>query len=155
MSTPKKDPADKKKTGRPTAYTPEHPKKAGPLYWMGATDQDVADYFGVHVDTIYEWLKKYPEFSETKNEKATADQRVERKLYERAMGYNHKATKMALDRHGEWHTMDYIEHYPPSETALIFWLKNRQPEKWREKMEIEGGLKIMVEMPDGEKEPLA
>ena len=30
---------------------------------------------------------------------------------------------------------DFIEHFPPDPTSMIFWLKNRQPDKWRDKRE--------------------
>ncbi len=31
----------------------------------------------------------------------------------------------------------YVEHYAPDTTAAIFWLKNRQPAQWRDKIEAE------------------
>jgi len=35
-----------------------------------------------------------------------------------------------------------VKHYPPDTTAAIFWLKNRQPAKWREKQEVETTIKV-------------
>lgn len=42
--------------------------------------------------------------------------------------------------------MEYIEHYPPDTTAAIFWLKNRQPAKWRDKKEVENLVKLGDEL---------
>jgi hypothetical protein len=33
--------------------------------------------------------------------------------------------------------MEVVKHYPPDPTAAIFWLKNRQKDKWRDKREEE------------------
>ena len=32
---------------------------------------------------------------------------------------------------------EIVKHYPPDTAALIFWLKNRQPGRWRYKAEID------------------
>ena len=32
---------------------------------------------------------------------------------------------------------EYIKHYAPDTTAIIYWLKNRQPQNWRDTREIE------------------
>ena len=31
----------------------------------------------------------------------------------------------------------YVEHVPPDVTACIFWLKNRDPEHWRDSQQLE------------------
>ena len=41
---------------------------------------------------------------------------------------------------------EYIEHYPPDTTAAIFWLKNRQPEKWRDKKEVDANVNLGDEL---------
>ena len=33
--------------------------------------------------------------------------------------------------------VETVEHYPPDTTAMIFWLKNRQPDRWRDRAEVE------------------
>lgn len=63
---------------------------------------------------------------------------VSKRLYSRALGYSHKATKIFLRAGDSEPTLvEYTEHYPPDTTACIFWLKNRQPRKWRDRQEIE------------------
>ena len=51
--------------------------------------------------------------------------------------------------------MEYIEHYPPDTTAAIFWLKNRQPGKWRDKKEVENQVKLGDELESMSDEELA
>jgi hypothetical protein len=58
---------------------------------------------------------------------------VKRSLYSRAVGYNYEATKIFMPAgHTKPVCARYIEHVPPDVTACIFWLKNRDPEHWRD-----------------------
>ncbi len=85
----------------------------------GLIDEEIATKLGVHVGTIYDWKKKYPEFANAlKRSKEIVDAEVEQALF--------NATKKG------------------DTTAMIFWLKNRQPGKWRDKrnLEIEGDIEI-------------
>lgn len=125
--------------GRPTKYKPEYLAQAVKLCALGATEEQLADFFGVQVSTLYEWREKHPQFSEAiKEAKSEHDAAVERSLLERAQGYSHKAEKIFLSRFGEVVRAEYTEHYPPDPTSMIFWLKNRQPQKWRDRQEITG-----------------
>jgi len=120
---------------RPTKYKEEYPKQAYKLCLIGATDIQLADFFGVNPDTIYEWKKVHEEFSESlKDGKSVADGEVAKSLYHRAKGYSHKAVHIS-NYQGEITQTDIIKEYPPDTTACIFWLKNRQSEMWRDKRE--------------------
>jgi len=57
------------------------------------------------------------------------------RLFLRARGYSHEAVKV-MSRGGKEEPVmvPYVEHYPPDTTACIFWLKNRRPDLWREKV---------------------
>jgi len=68
--------------------------------------------------------------------KSSADDRVERSLYERANGYTHVEDKIFMHE-GQPVIVPTKKHYPPDTTAGIFWLKNRRAEDWREKQEVE------------------
>src|SRR5271169_4022957 len=58
--------------------------------------------------------------------------RVERSLYERAVGYNYEAVKIFMPANrAKPVIVPYIEHVPPDVTAGVFWLKNRDPQHWR------------------------
>src|SRR5690606_5859616 len=86
-----------------------------------------------------------------KEAKAEADRRVEASLYHRAVGYSFDAVKifMPAGARAPVHA-PYREHVPPDTTAAIFWLKNRQPEGWRDKREMEVTHRRVEEMTDDE-----
>lgn len=90
----------------------------------GLTDQQIAKNMDISTSTLYQWKKDHPEISEAlKESKDVADYQVENSLYRLATGY--------VDSEGKWH--------PPNITAIIFWLKNRKPQEWREKRELYEG----------------
>jgi hypothetical protein len=125
----------KTETGRPSKYQSDFAKKALKLCRLGATDPELANFFEVTVSTISKWKIDYPDFSEALKEgKDLADAEVANKLFKRATGYSHKAVKM-FNHMGRIISTEYAEHYPPDTTACIFWLKNRQSAKWRDKPE--------------------
>ena len=124
--------------GCPTKYREIYNEQAYKLCLLGATDKELADFFEVEEKTINNWKIDFPEFLQSlKKGKEMADAEVADKLYKRATGYNCKATKFATFEGQITDTMDYVEHHPPDTTAAIFWLKNRQRGKWRDKQEIE------------------
>ncbi|MFT9498260.1 hypothetical protein [Anaerosolibacter sp.] len=129
-----------KNVGRPTKYKTEYAEQAYKLCLLGATDKELADFFSVTESTLNLWKKEYPEFSESlKRGKIEADSLVASKLFHRAIGYEHKAVKFATYEGKITDKVEYIEHYPPDTTAAIFWLKNRQRDKWRDKHELDIG----------------
>lgn len=102
------------------------------------------------------WKKKFPQFLESlKKGKAVADANVASRLYSRAIGYDARATKFATNEGKITDKVEYIEHYPPDTTAAIFWLKNRQPGKWRDKKEVENQVKLGDELESMSDEELA
>lgn len=125
------------KGGRPSKYKPEYVEQAHKLCLLGATDAQLADFFQVNEDTINEWKKVHQDFSESlKQGKFEADSTVAQKLFHRATGYTHPAVKIFADpKTGTKMKVEYEEHYAPDTTACIFWLKNRQPAMWRDKVE--------------------
>lgn len=127
--------------GRPSKYKPEFALQAEKLCALGATDADLASFFEVSGATITTWKDVHPEFlASIKDAKAIADERVERRLYERAMGYEHDEVDIRVVDHAIVQT-PIRKVYAPDTTAAIFWLKNRQSEKWRDLKAIELGNK--------------
>lgn len=124
---------------RPTKYRDEFADQAFKLCLLGATDEDLADFFGVTPQTINNWKKSHEAFFESlKAGKDEADSRVADSLYNRALGYTHDAVKIAVDANtGAEKAVPYLKHYPPDTTACIFWLKNRQRAHWRDKQDHE------------------
>lgn len=142
----KKDEKRKNKGGRKSAFKEEYVDLALKFCLLGATDKDLASFFSVSEQTINNWKKIYPEFLESlKKGKNIADANVASSLYRSAIGYSHKDTKLFLND-GKVIKEEFMKHYPPDTTAAIFWLKNRQPEKWRDKKEIENNVKLNDEL---------
>jgi hypothetical protein len=121
--------------GRPSEYCADLDQVKF-LAKKGFTDKDFAVFYKVTEQTINNWKIKYPEFFESLKEgKSFSDEIVERSLFERATGYEHYEDKIFCNSNGIVTTEATVHHYPPDTTAAIFWLKNRQPEKWRDKSE--------------------
>ncbi len=108
------------------------------LALAGWTDAQMADFFGVTEQTWNNWKKAHPKFFESLKEwKVEADHKVERSLYERAVGYEHPEVKLFKTSDDEIISEDVVKHYAPDTTAAIFWLKNRKPAEWRDKTDHE------------------
>lgn len=141
--TPKKPAKPKAKIGRPSAYKPEFDHMAAKACALGATDHDLAELFSVSDATIDNWKAAHSSFlGSIRDAKDSLDTKVERSLFERATGYSHPAVKILTVSGGmgsgsSVEEVPYTEHYPPDATSMIFWLKNRQPAKWRDKQEVE------------------
>lgn len=124
--------------GRPSKYDPAFVEQAQKLAALGATDREVAEFFNVDERTLHRWKHEHEDFCQSlKLGKEASDARVEQSLYRRAIGYDHDATKIAVNAQGEVTQVPFTEHYPPDTTAGIFWLKNRRPDQWREKVMTE------------------
>jgi transposase-like protein len=134
---------------RPSKYKPEFAEQAAKLCLLGATDAQLADFFEVSVSTINLWKVQHSEFSESiRVPKGLADERVEQSLFRRAMGYEHDEVDIkVVDK--EIIQTPIRKYYPPDTTAMIFWLKNRQPEQWRETKAVEltgaGGGPVVIQ----------
>lgn len=117
-----------------TKFTDKIAETIVALAESGLTDAEIGAELSLDVQTLRNWRGKYPDFREAvKNAKAIADELVEVSLFKRATGYRHKATKIFYDsKLGKIVREDYEEVYPPDTTAAIFWLKNRQKERWRD-----------------------
>lgn len=124
--------------GRPSEYDPAYVTKVLEMAERGATDVEIADYFDVSVRTLYRWKAEHEDFRQAlKIAKDVADERVERSLYQRALGFECEAVKIFCSKDGEVTKVPYREIVAPDTTACIFWLKNRKREEWRDKVETE------------------
>jgi len=98
--------------GAPTKYSAEMNEQVTKLCLLGATDVELASFFGVCEKTINNWKHDHPEFLQSiKDGKENADARVAKSLYQTALDGN--------------------------TTAQIFWLKNRRSKEWRDKQEVD------------------
>jgi hypothetical protein len=149
--------------GRPTEYKPEYCVQVEKLCKLGATDKEIADFFDVHVDTIYEWKSVHSEFSESiKRGKIIADAEVAHSLHKRAIGYQYDEVtyekigpgddKVEVGEQGmETVKQDLYKkkvvtkEVPPDVAAQNIWLKNRRSKvdkleglRWADKHEVSG-----------------
>jgi len=118
-------------------------------YSKGFTDAETAIALQITEQTLNNWKIADSKFFEAlKDWKLEADRKIVKSLYERGKGYSHPDTKAQWVENdvfdpesgewkkvGRWEYADLIKHYPPDPTSMIFWLKNRQPAKWRDKVE--------------------
>jgi hypothetical protein len=99
---------------------------------LGATDFELAQAMGTNVNTLKQWMVRYPRFfTAIKLGKRAANKRVERSLYNRAIGYSFESEKVFCTKDGEIVRAATIEHVPPETKAGIFWLLNRRKQEWR------------------------
>jgi len=123
--------------GRKSKYNPDMDKAAETLTRQGYTDEQLADFFGVDERTLNNWKNQFPLFfNSLKTGKDIADSQVEASLFQRAIGYSIPDVYVS-SYEGVVTITSIIKHFAPDTTAQIFWLKNRQPKKWRDKQDIE------------------
>ena len=105
----------------------------------GLTDDQLARKMGISRSTLNAWKAAYPGISDAlKKGKEVVDIEVENALLKRALGYEYVETMDERSPDGVKHR-ETVKFIPPDVTAQIFWLKNRRPEIWREKQQIEVG----------------
>ncbi len=133
--------------GKPK-WTPKYTRMAREMAKHRMVEEEIAETLGIHIVTLNRWKKKHPPFAQAlKAGKESADKQVERALFERAVGYSHPDTDVRTISRGNGQSeivlTPIIKHYPPDTTACIYWTKNRQPQKWRDRTDT------AIQNPDG------
>lgn len=115
----------------------------------GLTDEQLAHNIGITRSTFYAWKAKYKDFSDAvKRGKEVVDIMVENALLKSAMGYSYdEVTQIGME---DKETGEKIlvpvkvvtKHVQPNSTSLIFWLKNRKPEAWRDTKNIDTAVEV-------------
>lgn len=129
----------------------------------GLTDEQIAKNMGISYSTLKDWKNKYPAISATlKKGKEIVDTEVENALLQKALGMKKtvqkpiKLKEIKYDngkRVSEKERIEYAEEevfIPPDTTAQIFWLKNRRPDKWRDKQKDDTDKRITVVLGESE-----
>lgn len=126
-----------------TKYKKDFPKRAEEYAKQGMIDKEIAKKLGIHPDTFYEYIKKYPDFSESiVRGKLPVDEQVEQALLKRALGFEYEETSVEYNKQPVIPGMPIppsvrtvkktTKRVVPDVTAEKFWLINRKPKRWRE-----------------------
>ena len=110
---------------------------------------------GIGTSTFYDWTKGKSDFSDTiKKAMAIPDRTVENALYKSAImghSYMEREYSMVPTKDGTGLKKILVKEVKkivlPNVTAQIFWTKNRCPEEFKDKQEIDAseGLKAIIE----------
>ena len=139
----KKANAEELKIPPRTIYEPWIATQAQKLSFLGATDLEISDFFGITLDTFARWRSEFPDFTEAvKVGKEEADARVEKSFYNRCVGYTYPAEKIMVVA-GKVERVPYREHVPPEPSACLNWLKNRNRAKWSD-LDTKGDTNLTV-----------
>lgn len=100
----------------------------------GLTDAQIAHNIGVSTKTLYEWENRYSTIREAiKKGKAPVDIEVENALLKRALGYEYTEERIEISAKDGRKIVQTVKHVPPDVGAIVYWLKNRKREYWRDK----------------------
>lgn len=115
-------------------FLPEYAEQARKMcQYLGATNEQLAEFFGVSKRHFYDWMAENPELkAQVELGKMSADTDVAESLYKRATGYSHPDVDIKVVD-GCIVETPLIKHYAPDTVACIFWLTNRQRGTWRRK----------------------
>lgn len=131
-----------KTSGAPTKYKKEMCKKVVQLCELGATDKEIANFLDIDVATLYRWQHTHVEFCDAFTlGKQKADTRIERSMYQKALGatvVDQQVVKVKQKDGSEKIEVVNVERtIPPDPGMMQWWLKNRKPDEWRDKQEID------------------
>ncbi len=135
--------------GEPRKYDDrEFPRAARFLCKLGATNADLADFFGVTIQSIINWQSFFPRFNAAlRVGKGEFDAQIERSLAMRAVGYTYDAVKIFLPAGAAAPVVvPYREHVPPDVAACSLWLRNRKQGEWRDTQDrrMSGSVSVTV-----------
>ena len=127
---------------RVTRYRQDFARQAKTLCRLGASEEDLCEAFAIEAPTLKTWRTAYPAFDAAcRAGEKDLDAQVTSALLNRATGYSYQAQELVKTKDG-METITVTKHMPPDLASCIFWLKNRQPGAWRDKID--------PRQPDGE-----
>lgn len=109
------------------------------MYAFGVSAEGIRKILNLTEDEFDELFKdeKYVYAADAGRE--IADFNMIDAMYKKGTGYQHEDVHF-YSFNGKLFKEKFVKHYPPDMTAIIFWLKNRRPKEWKEKIEGNGTL---------------
>lgn len=134
------------KRGRPSTYRAIYAEQVQAFCLLGADDTKLAELFEISEATLYTWKQRHPEFRQAiKNGKDIPDAAVASALYKSATGGHVIIEDRAVsDGKGGTVVVTLKKQLAPEVQAQGFWLKNRQPKLWKDKVEIKEEINLNV-----------
>lgn len=116
----------------------------------GCTNEEIAHNMGVARSTLAVWVERHLDISDAiKAGRMMACEAIENALFKRAVGYEVQETDVVEEFTGELRDgkpangavkrreTTRTRHLPPDVAAVIFYLKNRAPERYSDRRVIE------------------
>ena len=104
----------------------------------GLTDEQIAQNMVIGYSTLQTWKMKYQDIRDTlKRGKEVVDLQVENTLLKRALGYEYEEVSEKYESGTLTEKKVTKKQVVPDTTAQIFWLKNRRPDKWKDKQDVQ------------------
>lgn len=119
-----------------------HDDWAWSLAIKGATNEEIAEAFGVSTRTIIRWMKEHESFGEAvEHGKNIADAKVEKSLYKRATGFEITETEKTIDMDKDGNPKpvrikSVTKQIVPDTMAIMYWLNNRKRVHWSQRQEL-------------------
>lgn len=103
----------------------------------GYRDVDLAKDLGISLPTLKNYKRQYPDFAKAiADGKQLPDDKIEAAVFNAAYGFIKVTCDYEPDENGELKLKHKrVETLPPSERLAVFWLKNRRPDRWRDRLE--------------------
>lgn len=125
-------------SGSRLVFLPDHLDQVRAIAMRGLSDDEMAAVFGIDPGLIESWRQFYPSFDEAIQEGRTnADANVVAALYQNAVGYERDVDEVVKTRRGA-EVVTVKKFYPGETNAQKYWLNNRQPTNWGDKVQLGG-----------------
>ena len=123
------------------AYHPGFDRRATDYCMLGATNEELAQLFGVSVSAIQKWLVARPSFARAvRKGREEADARVARSMFRAATGLKLKEVRTRLGENGQvLEKTETIKEQAPNVNAGTLWLTNRRGDRWRDRNVVDAG----------------
>lgn len=131
--------------GNASKYNPAFARVAYSIALLGGTPKSLAEILNVSEQTVYNWLKTHNDFHIAwYGGKDFADANVVKALYKRAIGWREDVEESRTDKDGNILTSEKTLVFAPDVQAQMFWLKNRQPHNWKDKVEVREEVTVAI-----------